>query len=176
MTNRVTVGRLAARFGLSRTTLLYYDRLGLLHPERSSAGYRSYGPADVARLAAIVRLRAAGLPLETIARLLASSTPDLVEALAVRLAALDDEIADLREQQRMILTALASGEGAGRTWTPDRDMLVALLDRAGMAHAHLAWHAAAERADGRLHRLLLEALQLTDDEIRALRRQARDQR
>jgi hypothetical protein len=113
--------------------------------------------------------------LETIGRLLASPTPDLVEALAVRLAALDDEIADLRDQQRIILTALAGGEGAGRTWTPDKGMLVALLDRAGMADEHLAWHAAAERADGRLHQLLLEALHLTDDEIAALRREARDQ-
>ena len=160
---------------MSRTTLLYYDRLGLLHPERSSAGYRFYGPADVARLSAIVRLRAAGLPLETIGRLMASSTPDLVEALAVRLAALDDEIALLRDQQRVILTALASGEGGGRTWTPDRDALVALLDHAGMSQARLAWHGAAERADGHLHQLLLEALHLTDDEIAALRRHVRDQ-
>jgi DNA-binding transcriptional MerR regulator len=170
----VTVGRLAARFALSRTTLLYYDRLGLLHPQRSSAGYRRYGPRDVARLAAICRLRAAGLPLELIGRLLSSGTPDLVEALAVRLTALDEEIDALRGQQRVILTALASGEGAGRTWAPDRATLVALLDRAGPAGDHLAWHAAAERADGRLHQLLLEALDLTDDEIAALRSHVRD--
>ena len=171
----MTVGRLAARFGLSRTTLLYYDRLGLLHPQRSSAGYRRYGSADVARLAAICRLRAAGLPLEVIGRLLASPTPDLVEALAVRLTALDDEIARLRDQQRVILTALAGGQGGGRRWTPDRATLVALLDHAGMADDQLAWHAAAERADGRLHQLLLEALDLTDDEIAALRSHVRDQ-
>lgn len=171
----MTVGHLAARFGLSRSTLLYYDRLGLLHPQRSSAGYRRYGPADVARLAAICRLRTAGLPLEVVGRLLASPTPDLVEALAVRLAALDDEIGRLRGQQRVILAALAGGESAGRRWTPDRDTLVALLDHAGMANAHLVWHAAAERADGRLHQLLLEALSLGEQEIATLRRHVRDQ-
>lgn len=43
----VTVGVLARRFGLARSTLLYYDRLGLLRPSsRSRAGYRSYSPAD----------------------------------------------------------------------------------------------------------------------------------
>jgi len=129
----------------------------------------------VARLEAICRLRAAGLPLETIGRLLGSGAPALVEALAVRLTALDDEIAALRDQQRVILTALASGEGAGRRWAPDRAALVALLDQAGLAGRHLAWHAAAERADGRLHQLLLEALHLTDEEIAALRVHARDQ-
>lgn len=168
----MSVGRLAAQFALSRTALLYYDRLGLLRPERSPAGYRRYSPEDVARLAAICRLRAAGLTLETIGRLLDSPTPDLVEALALRLSALDDEIAALREQQRVVLDALAQGSGAGRTWTPDRDALVALLDQAGFsAERRHAWHAAAERADGRLHQLLLEALQLTDAEITALRRQ-----
>src|SRR6185503_19923577 len=41
-----SVSRLARRFGLSRTALLYYDRLGLLSPsERSAAGDRLYGAA-----------------------------------------------------------------------------------------------------------------------------------
>ena len=93
----------------------------------------------------------------------------------MRLTVLDDEIGRLRDQQRVILTALAGGQGAGRRWTPDRATLVALLDHAGMADDHLAWHAAAERADGRLHQLLLEALDLTDDEIAALRSHLRDQ-
>lgn len=167
----MTVGRLAARFGLSRTTLLYYDRLGLLHPERSSSGYRRYRATDVARLTAICRLRAAGLPLETIGRLLDSPTPDLVEALALRLSELDEQIAALREQQRVVLAALAHGEGAGRTWTPDRAALVALLEQAGLSvEQQLGWHAAAERADGRLHQLLLEALRLPAEQIAALRR------
>lgn len=169
----MTVGRLAARFGLSRTTLLYYDRLGLLRPSRSSGGYRRYTPDDAARLAAVCRLRAAGLPLATIGRLLDSPTPELVEALALRLTELDHQIGALRAQQRIVLDALARGEGAGRTWTPDVEALVALLEQAGVtAERRLAWHAAAERADSRLHHLLLESLHLTDDEIAALRHRA----
>ena len=35
----LTIGRLARQHGLSRSTLLYYDRIDLLHPSgRSSAG------------------------------------------------------------------------------------------------------------------------------------------
>ena len=47
----LTVGRLAKRFGLSRSTLLYYDRLGLLCPSgRSGGDYRLYEDADAQRL------------------------------------------------------------------------------------------------------------------------------
>ncbi len=37
----LTVGKLAEDFGLSRSTLLYYDRIGLLQPAaRTEKGYR----------------------------------------------------------------------------------------------------------------------------------------
>ena len=58
-----TVGRLARRFGLSRSTLLYYDSVGLLRPsDRSPAGYRLYTEKDLSRLehTAVQRLEAAG--------------------------------------------------------------------------------------------------------------------
>lgn len=88
----------------------------------------------------------------------------------MRLVALDDAIARLRGEQRVILAALAGGEEAGRTWVPDRGTLVDLLDQAGLSNDHARWHAAAERADGNLHQLLLEALQLTEGEIALVRR------
>jgi hypothetical protein len=50
----VTIGQLARKHGLSRSTLLYYDRIGLLSPtSRSAAGYRRYGPTEVDRLTRI---------------------------------------------------------------------------------------------------------------------------
>ena len=43
-----SVSRLGRRYGLSRSTLLYYDRIGLLSASaRSAAGYRVYGERDV---------------------------------------------------------------------------------------------------------------------------------
>jgi DNA-binding transcriptional MerR regulator len=45
-----TVGELAARTHVSVRTLHHYDRIGLLQPGgRNAAGYRSYGPAELAR-------------------------------------------------------------------------------------------------------------------------------
>ena len=46
-----TVSKIAQRFGLSRSTLLYYDRIGLLSPSgRSPGDYRLYDQADCDRL------------------------------------------------------------------------------------------------------------------------------
>ncbi|MCV2395390.1 MerR family transcriptional regulator [Actinotalea sp. M2MS4P-6] len=167
----MTVGRLAARFGLSRTTLLYYDRLGLLQPSsRSAGGYRIYDDADVARLATICRLRQAGLPLAEIRRAMDSDAPQLVAALAVRLGELEDQIEVLRGRQRAILTSLATGREGDRTWSLDKASLSGLLVDAGADPAGLvAWHAAAENADGELHRRLLESLDLPADEVERIR-------
>ena len=67
----LTIGQLARRFELSRSTLLYYDSIGLLSPSgRSRANYRLYSDDDVRRMEAIAGYRRAGLPLADIARLL----------------------------------------------------------------------------------------------------------
>ncbi len=47
----VPISALARRFGLARSTLLHYDRIGLLRPaDRSRAGHRSHGEAEWVRL------------------------------------------------------------------------------------------------------------------------------
>jgi len=46
-----SVSKLARAFGLSRSTLLCYDRLGLLPPSgRTGSGYRCYTDKDHRRL------------------------------------------------------------------------------------------------------------------------------
>ena len=59
-----------------------YDELGLLCPsERSEAGYRLYGYADLARLQEILIWRALGFSLAEIRRLLDDPAHDRLEAL-----------------------------------------------------------------------------------------------
>ena len=58
------IGELAEKARTRPSTLRYYEERGLLPPpERTPAGYRSYGDETVARLAFIDRARAAGLTL-----------------------------------------------------------------------------------------------------------------
>jgi DNA-binding transcriptional MerR regulator len=48
----------AQRLGVSAKALRLYERRGLVPPGRTAAGWRSYGPDEIARLAEIVTLRA----------------------------------------------------------------------------------------------------------------------
>jgi len=57
-----TVTQLARKFGISRATILYYEREGLLMPaSRSDNGYRWYGDSEIERLEAIVSYRSYGI-------------------------------------------------------------------------------------------------------------------
>jgi len=89
------IGELAARTGLTVRTLHHYDELGLLSPSvRSDAGYRLYGPADVARLFRILALRQLGLPLTDIGASLASEGTALPALIERQMQALDAKIAE----------------------------------------------------------------------------------
>ena len=57
---------IAEQFGVSAKALRVYERLGLIRPARTQSGWRSYGPAEIERLAIIVALKQLGLPLKRI--------------------------------------------------------------------------------------------------------------
>lgn len=60
----------ARRFGVSIKALRLYERHGLLKPLRSEAGWRTYGPDQIARLHQILALKRLGLPLARIGEIL----------------------------------------------------------------------------------------------------------
>jgi DNA-binding transcriptional MerR regulator len=64
------IGELAARTGVSRRLLRYYEEQGLLTPGRAGNGYRDYGEAHVDVVQQIAGLLDAGLPTRIIAQLL----------------------------------------------------------------------------------------------------------
>ncbi|MER6535028.1 MerR family transcriptional regulator [Streptomyces sp. 900105755] len=66
-----SVGQAAGFAGVTVRTLHHYDEIGLLVPgERSTAGHRRYGDADLDRLQKILFYRELGFPLEEVAALL----------------------------------------------------------------------------------------------------------
>lgn len=69
----------ASRFGVSIKALRLYEQHGLLTPLRSEAGWRTYGPDQIARLHQILALKRPGLPLARIGELLAG--PDTLAAV-----------------------------------------------------------------------------------------------
>ncbi len=171
-----SISQIGRRHGLSRSTLLYYDRLGLLRPSyRTAAGYRLYSDEDEARLEKICRYRLGGLPLGEIARVLDAdreSGRDVQAALHRRLTALNHEIAALRRQQQVVLNLLP-GKGQknsrhARAMTKTK--WVALLRSAGMTDIDMrAWHVAFEQQSPLAHQDFLESLGIGEAEIRRIR-------
>jgi DNA-binding transcriptional MerR regulator len=97
----------ARRFGVSIKALRLYERRGLLKPLRSKAGWRTYGPEQIARLHQILALKNLGLPLASIGRVLASS--DRLDAvLAMQDQALVRE--SLRITKALALVRAARGK------------------------------------------------------------------
>src|SRR5690349_13347638 len=103
----LTVTRLARACGLSRTTVLYYESIGLLRPARRSAGnYRQYGESDLERLRQVCAYRDAGLKLGDIRSILGRAQGEAASVLRRRFLELGAEIDRLRTQQREIARLL----------------------------------------------------------------------
>lgn len=167
-----TIGTLAKLSGLSRSTLLYYDSIGLLVCQhRSSAGYRLYTEADKQRLLTVLQYRDAGLSLEQIAELLDTQVDNrAVGLLQDRLAQMNNEIAQLRKQQQQLVAMLGDQalHVAARSFS--KSQWVAVLEAAGLNEEdQRRWHQAFEQQMPLAHQDFLEALQIAPDEFRAIR-------
>jgi DNA-binding transcriptional MerR regulator len=170
-----TIGRLARSVGLSRSTLLYYDRMGLLSPSgRSPAGYRLYERADRRRLERIIQYRQAGIPVKEIRRLLTDRPGRTAQVLSRRLKALQSEIRSLRHQQKMIVRLLNLEKLPEQIRGVDKRQWVALLRAAGLDDAAMwRWHAEFERLSPEGHQDFLEALGMLETEAAAIREHVR---
>jgi DNA-binding transcriptional MerR regulator len=90
----LTVSQLARLCGLSRTTLLYYESIGLLTPAcRSDSNYRRYSTQQLERLRIICAYRDAGLRLSDIQQILDEQSNQATTVLKRRLLELDREMA-----------------------------------------------------------------------------------
>jgi DNA-binding transcriptional MerR regulator len=93
------IGELSKRSGLSRDTLRYYEKLGLLTATSRNADndYKHFGPAALDRLQHVQRLKDVGFTLREVRRLLvddAASQPcaALPDQLAAKIATLGQQI------------------------------------------------------------------------------------
>jgi DNA-binding transcriptional MerR regulator len=65
----LTIAEVAARTGLSRHTLRYYERDGLmLGVGRAGSGHRRYSERDLGWIELITKLRATGMPIREVRR------------------------------------------------------------------------------------------------------------
>ena len=164
-----TIGKVSKLFGLSRSTLLYYDQIGLFCPSsRSRSNYRLYTEKDVQRMNKIQMYRDLGLSLEAIDGLLRDESSSMSKVLERHLLTLNQEIAKLRQQQRVIAKLLGGIAHDSRSMTKDR--WVKLFAATGMSDADMcAWHEEFERNHPEAHQDFLESLGLEAKEIAEIR-------
>lgn len=79
-----TAADTAKRLGLTVRALRVYERHGLVRPGRTAAGWRVYGPEELARLHQVTALKRLGLTLAQIAALLRGRGVDLERLLAAQ--------------------------------------------------------------------------------------------
>jgi DNA-binding transcriptional MerR regulator len=92
----MTVGEFADLCGVPITTLRYYDRIGLLRPERLPNNHRAYPPAAAQRLRLIELCRALGCTLDEVALVLsADGGAGRRDLASKKLAEIDERLANL---------------------------------------------------------------------------------
>ena len=166
------VTELAQTFGLSRSTLLYYDRIGLLTPSgRSEAGYRLYSPDDRDRLATICSFREVGLSLGDIRRVLVRGKDAGGAVLQQRMRELGAEIRALQAQQRLLAKMLQMQSCDALPAAVDKRVWVEMLRAAGMSEAAMeTWHAEFERRAPEAHHQFLLGLGISEAEALLIRK------
>ena len=135
--NTYSITALAREQGVSRSTLLYYDHIGLLSPQsRCEANYRYYGEEQRQRLRQICVLRAAGMTLEEIASLL-DQPQEQASMLQRQLTQLANQIAQLQTQQKLVIGMLRAVNATPEQSGLDRTLWLSLLQASGMDAAAL---------------------------------------
>lgn len=97
--------------GVTVRALHHYDRLGLLKPSRTQAGYRLYYLRDLERLEQIVALKFLGMPLKHIRMMFHRGTNGMSESLRMQRRVLE-------EKRRLLDSAIRAIEEAEKATVP----------------------------------------------------------
>ena len=168
----LTVTRLARACKLSRSTVLYYESIGLLkRPARSSGNYRVYSEKDLDRLRQVCIYREAGLTLSDIRSLLDSRGNDASAVLRRRFVEIGVGIERLREHQRAIARLLRGTDQLRRNNVVTKEKWTSIMRSAGFSEDDMRrWHKEFEKSAPTEHQEFLEFLHIPAEEIKSIRK------
>lgn len=153
----LTVSRLAKKLGLSRTTVLCYEKQGLLKPSLiAENGYRWYGESE--RLKSIISYRSYRLSISDIRLLLEPLSISQGQILENHFRALEQEINNLRAHQKAIIELLKKSILLKEKFV-NKAKWVEIMIAAGLSKEDMI----------KWHQKFLESLNITQDEITAIR-------
>jgi DNA-binding transcriptional MerR regulator len=122
LASQYKVHEFARLAGVTVRALHHYDRLGLLRPRRTGAGYRLYSESDLDRLQEIVALKSLGLRLNQIKLVLDRDASPLPDALRFHRG-------ELEEKRRRLDCAIAAIEKAEKAIWPGKPAAKSILKR-----------------------------------------------
>lgn len=167
----LTVNRLAKSCNLARSTVLYYESVGLLaRPRRSAGNYRVYSESDLSRLRQICIYRDAGLTLADIRSVLDAPRNDASAILRRRFVELSVGVERLRDHQRAIARLLKATDQFRRIPIMTKEKWTTIMSAAGFSQEDMRrWHAEFEKSAPQDHQEFLEYLHIPADEIESIR-------
>lgn len=113
----MNIGEVADRSGIPAKTIRYYEDIGLVRPERSGNGYRSFHASDLHKLAFLGRARSLGFSIEDCRALLGLYEDESRESAQVKaiaeqhLSAIEDKINQLRGMHETLSHLVESCHG-----------------------------------------------------------------
>jgi DNA-binding transcriptional MerR regulator len=167
----LTVTELGKKCNISRATVLYYERKGLLKPAtRSANGYRWYAEAELKRLKNIISYRSFGIPVAEILALLdRDSGVSQSEILKAQFEKLEQNILQLCKQQSTIVALLQQPELLEKKMVT-KQRWVEIMQASGFSEADMIkWHQNFEKMEPQEHQKFLESLGIKEDEISKIR-------
>ncbi|EHK9186390.1 MerR family transcriptional regulator [Vibrio parahaemolyticus] len=166
----LTVTQIANQFGVSRTTILYYEKEELLIPAyRSENGYRWYGEKEIKRLEAITSYRSYGLSVSSIRSLLNRDGESQAKILKDHFNELEREIQNLRRQQKAVVMLLQEPSLLEENIV-NKERWVEIMVAAGFTETDMVkWHQKFEELEPLEHQKFLESLGISNDEIATIR-------
>ncbi len=166
------VNEISKLTGLSRSTLLYYEKLGLVVPEKEwQNDYRLYSDKDLERLRKVCLYREMGLALNEIKNILNEEQTDVKAILEKQLVNINNKIQMLRIQQKRILEIIKGSVGDKNTRFINKETWVSILRNTGLDDKGMDnWHRAFEKNAPEAHQDFLESLGLTEKEVLRIRK------
>lgn len=104
MNKKMLISEVARIYGVSRPTLIYYDKIGLLVPSHDQlTGYRYYFIDDTEKLELILILKETGLSLKGIKKFLNNPSHQLnINLLQLKKIELQQKIIELQKIEKLL--------------------------------------------------------------------------
>lgn len=164
-----TIRDLCDKSGLSRSTLLYYDSIGILSPtSRSGANYRLYSEEALMQLGRICTYREAGVPLDEIGHILDMGESIERAVLEKTLSLLNKEARQIKQRQDKVTSMLHEEKGP-ISLDIDLRSVMSTLEAIGFGEDMLLKiHKMIEDESPDMHRKLLTLLDFSNDEVNSI--------